>query len=99
MEGGSGVRRRSSKTTNGGGLTPRINLPESIPGVKKHVAQFMDMAGLAFRARKQHGISGAGIAGPHWAEPGRAPVTGNKTKHNSFTSAISIESGVQYGLE
>ena len=53
MEGGSGVRRRSSKTTNGGGLTPRTNPPESNPGVKKHVAQFMDMAGLAFTACKQ----------------------------------------------
>ena len=93
------MRRRSSKTTNGGGLTPRTNPPESNPGVKKHVVQFIDMAGLAFTACKQHGISRDGIAGPHWAESGRGPVKGNETKNNSFMPAISIELGVQYGLE
>ena len=96
VEGGSGVRRRSSKTTNGGGLTPRTNPPESNPGVKKHVAQFMDMAGLAYTACKQHGISGAGIAGPHWAEPGTAPV--RETRPNIIPSRLPYPSNRGYSM-
>ena len=88
VEGGSGVRWRPSKTTNGGCLTPRTNPLESNPGVKKHVAQFMEMVELAFTACKQHGISGAGIAGPHWAEPGTAPV--RETIPNKFLHACHI---------
>ena len=72
------------------------NPPESNPGVKQHVAQFMGMAGLASTACKQHGISQDGIAGPHWAEPVRAPV--RETRPNIIPSRMPYPSARGYSM-